>query len=469
MERRHELTRRDVLRLGALGAAGTTLGVLHQAARLPIRLAVDAVPSLPDIQHDITPFLAPVETIDGVAFRFGPVFTKFVTAGLTRVPTSADQRVLGNALSTIEDTYHFAPDGVFTFVSYGLPYFRLLPRGLAAAHVPRLVDAPTRFALEEAIPSPTDVTYGYGRVVKERFNVPVRIEENALLFTIRSDNLESAGDVEAWLAGSDVLAGQEYVTAVRVIRFDPARVMFTQRGCPPRRRPGGPFANRIHRSHPWMGFADQHVSGSGSAAITTFGALRSRRLGSLRRLLRQHSVQHLSRDFGPRAVLRGRVERAATPRSEREAARRFGTDDYRDGPTATTAAKRRDVPRRVQYVFRSRRRPRPVRRRFTDGGGPTFLPTSSRDRRRSYARSIGTPEANAVGHLSTPASSRFRQERDPHPHGRAGIRRSTYRTARTSRLHFSIFVPTAGSCMRTCQASVALLRSGRRRSESNGS
>ena len=117
----------------------------------------------PAIQHDIAPFLAPVETIDGVRVRFGPVFTKFVTADLMRTPTSDDQQVLAAALDTIEDTYEFAPGGALTFVAYGLPYFRLLPRGLAAAYVPRLLAVPRRLALEEAIPAPTDVTYRFGR------------------------------------------------------------------------------------------------------------------------------------------------------------------------------------------------------------------------------------------------------------------------------------------------------------------
>src|SRR5262245_61632442 len=128
MERRWELSRRDVLRFGALGAAGSTLGLLQRASRLPVRLVDDAVPALPDIQHDIAAFLTPVETIEGVAFRFGPVFTKFVTADLLRVPTRDDQRALADALDTVEQAYRFEPGGAFTFIAYGLPYFRLLPR-----------------------------------------------------------------------------------------------------------------------------------------------------------------------------------------------------------------------------------------------------------------------------------------------------------------------------------------------------
>jgi len=184
MERPWELSRRDVLRFGALGAAGSTLGLLQRASRLPIRLAADAVPALPDIQHDIAAFLAPVETLEGVPFRFGPVFTKFVTADLIRLPTPDDQRALADALETIEQAYRFEPGGAFTFVAYGLPYFRALPRGIATAYIPRLVDQPERFALEEAVPSPSDVTSRYGGVSKRRFNVPVQIEAHSLLFTI---------------------------------------------------------------------------------------------------------------------------------------------------------------------------------------------------------------------------------------------------------------------------------------------
>ena len=118
--------------------------------RPPARAAAQAPARLPDIQFDIGDFIAPVETIDGVKFRFGPVFTKFVTASLTRTPTRDDQAVLADALATIEQTYPFAPDGVFTFVAYGVPYFRRLSRRVVLDQVPRLVDAlpngPTGYA-----------------------------------------------------------------------------------------------------------------------------------------------------------------------------------------------------------------------------------------------------------------------------------------------------------------------------------
>src|SRR5262245_1602625 len=245
------LTRRQVLAgLGAAGAAGSTLSLLNEVAWAPARAAAQAPSSLPDIQHDIGDFLAPAETIDGVRFRFGPVFTKFVPAALTRVPTRDDQAVLAEALDTIEHTYRFAPDGVFTFVAYGVPYFRRLSRRLVADQVPRLADQPSRFVLEEAVVAPTDVSSSNPGVIKRRFKRPVQIEHNDLLFTVRSDSLRIASDVEAWLAGSNVLADHAVLSPRLggLLKFDRARVMFTQRGMPRRIADAArlPFAKRIH-------------------------------------------------------------------------------------------------------------------------------------------------------------------------------------------------------------------------------
>jgi hypothetical protein len=83
-------------------------------ALLPQRLALAA--SLPDIQHDISSFVAPPATFnDGsgnVVFQLGPVFTLFSPARLSHTPTKADQQVLANALNTIEAVYPFSPAAV---------------------------------------------------------------------------------------------------------------------------------------------------------------------------------------------------------------------------------------------------------------------------------------------------------------------------------------------------------------------
>ncbi len=89
---KRQVSRRAMLKLGALGVAASTLGILEAQAWLPRRIAHAAPARLPDIQFDISNYLAPARTIDGVLFRFGPVHTLFVTARLTRTPTSPISR-----------------------------------------------------------------------------------------------------------------------------------------------------------------------------------------------------------------------------------------------------------------------------------------------------------------------------------------------------------------------------------------
>ncbi len=182
-----QLSRRSLLKLGALGLTASTLAILEANSWLPQRLAHAAPTSLPDIQFDIANYLPPAQTINGVLFRFGPVHTAFLTAKLKRAPTKTDQQNLANALNTIEATYPFSPSGVFTFIAYGLPYFNRLTSSVVSANMPRLLSDNSRFALEEAVPGPTDVSPQNPNITKQTFNVPVKIESNDVLFTIRSD------------------------------------------------------------------------------------------------------------------------------------------------------------------------------------------------------------------------------------------------------------------------------------------
>ncbi|HEY7351034.1 MAG TPA: hypothetical protein VH599_22185 [Ktedonobacterales bacterium] len=86
------LSRRSVLKIGALSfASATTLSALDALAFLPKRVAQAAGGSLPDIQFDIGNFIAPVQTINGIQFHFGPVFTLYATAKLRRTPSQRDQ------------------------------------------------------------------------------------------------------------------------------------------------------------------------------------------------------------------------------------------------------------------------------------------------------------------------------------------------------------------------------------------
>jgi hypothetical protein len=198
-----------------------TLGLAGERSTLPERLtsqlSTGGLPGLggksrlPDIQFDISAFIGHARTFnDGagdVLALLPPVHTVFTTAKLNRTPRPADQRMLREALKTIEGAYPFAADGILTFVSYGLPYFDRLPARLVAAHMPRLITDDTRFALEEAMPGPTDVSPQNPGVTKQTFNILVRIEQNDLLITIRSDNASHIHDVLSWLGGSDSLRG----------------------------------------------------------------------------------------------------------------------------------------------------------------------------------------------------------------------------------------------------------------------
>lgn len=96
-------------------------------------------------------------------------------------------------------------------ISYGVPYFSWLPGGLhgslVSAHMPKLTSDGSTYALTEAVPGPTDVSPLNPGVTKQTFNVPVKIENNDFLITIRSDNTAFIGDVLSWLGGSNSLAG----------------------------------------------------------------------------------------------------------------------------------------------------------------------------------------------------------------------------------------------------------------------
>jgi len=97
-------------------------------------------------------------------------------------------------------------------VSYGVPYFNRLKGGLTgglvSGHMPKLASDPTRLVLEEAVASPTDVSPANPGITKFTFNVPVVIEQNDLLFTLRSDSTQNLRDVLAWLQGSNSLRGR---------------------------------------------------------------------------------------------------------------------------------------------------------------------------------------------------------------------------------------------------------------------
>jgi hypothetical protein len=379
------ITRRRLLTMaGTLGVAGATLGALRLRASTPDRASSTGASHLPDIQHAIGGFIPAAQTIDGVEFRFGPVYTIFATIRLLRRPSRKDQATFANALRLIEEAYPFAPQGVFTIVSYGLPYFKSLPGGmsgsLARRHIPRLHSDTTRFVLEEAEPAPTDVHPSNAGVRKKTFTVPVQIESNDILLTLRSDSTEILYGILRWLRGEtarlkNVSVGKSGLGDL--LEVTSTRLMFNQRGLPRRLadEQGFAFARYVNPESPmWMGFADQQTSGSGPPEITTFVGNASARLTTAQPgdYFDLGSVVHLSHAILDLEQFYGRPY-----------------EPYLE---------------RVQYMFRSN--PLPARGnqdQFIDGGGPSFLPNTFRtvDDALKNAEGVNTHRgARRIGHTS---------------------------------------------------------------------
>ena len=454
----HTVSRRTVLKAAAAtGLALSAPGILEVLAGPTNRLAHTAPDVLPDIQFDIGAFIAPAETINGVPVRFGPVFTRFVTLALSRNPTDADQHILAAALDTIESRYPFTPQGVFTFVGYGIPYFKRLPGGmrgpLVQQHVPRLLSEKSRLALEEAVPSPTDVSRSNPGIRKESFNVPVVIEHNDMLLTLRSDILAHTSDVVEWLLnGSNRLNGRARQSPQfhGLFRITSNRVMFQKIGLPRKVADAHhlPFAAQVnHQSPMWMGFADQQTDASGPAAITTFQGNHSARLTTARPgdYLANGAIQHLSH------VIQD-------------------LDQFYAPPDET-------FTERVQYAFRSDPIPSIGNAdQFTDGGGPAFLKNVFQGPNDALknAAGINTFEGeHRMGHVA--ALQRSSRAADGAPihirmDGPGFDSMDVPNGSNQPKLQFTVFVPTADffTKMRRNQASLDLVKKYRVPAEDNG-
>ncbi len=449
--------RRTVLKAGgAIGAAAATMTLVDQVVWRPFRTAEAQTVALPDIQFDIGNFIRPAFSVDGVQVQFGPIYTTSATATLSRLPTKAEQTTLTNALNTIETSFPFSPSGVFTFVSYGLPYFRRLPGGLntgslARNFIPKLASNTSRLAVEEAVPSPTDV--GQPGITKRKFNVPVRIEGNDLLFTLRSDSPSNITNVLNWLNGSNTLAGRSTPSPQLPWTFTSTRVMFQQMGLPRQvaSNDGLYYLDVIQDKSPmWMGFADQQTSGGGPPPAVTFQGNASARLTNARAgdYFDNGSVQHLSH-----VILDMEAWTAHAGQADQEEDETF--------------------LERVQYMFRST--PPPSLGHggdpFSNGGGPSFLPNEFKGTgdAATGAQGIGTPEAaHRIGHLT--ALQRSSRAADGSPlhirmdgpgFDKMDVPASLPRPGRSGnvpKLQFTVFVPTADffATMRRNQASLDL-------------
>lgn len=454
------VSRRALLLSAGVVAAGLgATELIGRLATVPERAAAAAAERQSDIQFDIDGFIRPAELMDGIEVRFPPVHTVFATARLMWRPTTRDQRELEAALDTLEDRYRWDPAGLFTHVSYGLPYFARLPGSLVRDAVPRLLSNGRRSALEEAVPAPTDVHDDNPGIAKRRFQVPVRIERNDLLFTFRTDVASHATDAIRWLAGSNSLAGRS-VRSPRLgalLSFTSVRSMFVQRGLPRRiaDRQGMPFAAMIHPETPmWMGFVDQQTEGSAAARTVTFRGGDGVRLTDARRgdYFDNGAIQHLSH-----VIL--------------DLQQFYDVDD--DGVPGDDAT----YLERVQYMFRSTPPPHEgYADQYTDGGGPAVLsvPFQGFDDAERSAQGIGTPEnERRIGHVSTlQRSSRTIDGRPIHVRvdGPGFDPMDVPGGSSQPKLQFSVFVPTADlfETMRRHQASLDLVEEHDIEEDENG-
>jgi hypothetical protein len=275
------VSRRGVLIGGTAAVAALSIPeMLKELSWLPNREALAAV-NFPDIQFELGPFMPAARTFDGILVGMPPIHTIFLTARLARPPSKADAGRMESALTTIEANYPYAPGGVFTHVSYSDNYFARLPAALVNARMPRTIAFGEQLAnqpvLKRAVPGPSDVSPGNHvfQLRRPQFNVPVRMESNDVLFTIRSDNVTYADDVAQWLSGSNTLIGRP----VNSPRFDAGmtitskRFMFVQMGLPRNIAYSNnlAFESFINPFSPmWMGFADQQVDASSPSADVTF-------------------------------------------------------------------------------------------------------------------------------------------------------------------------------------------------------
>jgi hypothetical protein len=447
------LTRRRILQLGALGA--TSLGVLDLLVQTPSRVARAQASDLPSVQFDIDGFTPPAQSIDGTDFRFGPVYSLFVTLQLTRTPAKPDQAVLNDALSQLEAHYPFAPEGVFASVSYGIPYFNRLPGGmngdLVAQLMPRLLIDRQRFALEEAVAAPTDQTDKNQGESKPTFNLPVVIETNDLLLTLRSDVRENLMDTASWLMGSGELSGASVPSPKfeGLYEVTSSRLMFLQRGLPRRLADakGLAYASRIHPDSPmWMSFASQQADSIGPASVVTFQGNASAQFTNTVAgdYFADGSIQHLSH------VILDLPQWYADSQPYLE---------------------------RVQQMFRSNPPPSTGNDdQFTDGGGSAFLPNKfqGRDDARQNAVGEGTlGGAQRIGH--TTALQRASRAADGKPlhlriDGPGFDALDVPDGSDQPKTHFSMFIPSAEvfERMRRYQAATDLAQAFDVRPEVNG-
>ena len=488
------IDRRTLLKISGISACAAALASVGELAWIPRRIANAAAnTAISDIQFDIGAFVHPAQTFTNtvlntpVPFQFGVIYTFFSPITLNRNPTKADQATLANALATIEANYPFSPSGIFTFVSYGVPYFKRLPTSLVASSIPTLRFDATRSVLQEAVPGPTDFGVPGISKLQAKFRVPVQIETHDMLFTFRSDILANITDTLAWLQGSNSLNDQSVPSPAfnGLLSFRPTRYNFVQPGLP--RKLADQFAASnvapfptIHTeinptSSMWMGSIDQQLGGSAPAGATvTFAGTGPHSSGTGAAQLTSAvagdyfdngAIQHLSHVLDD-------LEQFFTKQ---------GTPTFPNGPEPFSE--------RIQYMFHSRRQdgshnlpfPQNPNDPFTNGGGLGSNLTDTQSLQNSSLLPAFTLGPEAIFQNFDPAVTDHQKLRIGHAFALQRSSRASDGTplhirndgpglstldvpdgSNTPTLEFTIFVPTADffQAMRVNSASLDLVKAG---------
>lgn len=267
---RQRLSRRRLLQIAGGGvvavAGGVTLYHALASAAPPVHRIAPPRGGYPVGQYQTADYGMRVQPdpASGVVVEIPPVWNLAITAKITRAPGPREQQRLEGALHAIETAYSYAPSGVFALVAYGLPYFRAyVPPATFAAHLPHMADEGAAPVLLDAVRFPSDPP-------------TVALEENDVLFHLRSDTLDHLHDVQrALFQRSGVLAGQHAPDAdiSALFHVTSVRTGFVGAGLPRQMAQHArlPFAHAIPATAPlFMGFTSSQQQGQAHEVAVSF-------------------------------------------------------------------------------------------------------------------------------------------------------------------------------------------------------
>jgi hypothetical protein len=251
----------------AAGAAVTSSSLYRELAQVaPPARVVPPPDGYPVGQYQVADYgvLVRTDPESGVPVDIPPVWNLVITATLRRPPSVVGQRRLEAALQAVEAAYPYAPAGIFALVAYGLPYFRrYVPPAIFEAHLPRLVGAKDTPVLLDAVRFPSDPS-------------SLLLEQNEVVFHLRSDVLEQMLDVQrALFGGSGKLRGEVAADAnlADLFQVTSVRTGFVGAGLPRRMAEQANFAvaHLIPRTSPlFMGFTSTQQQGQAHELAVRF-------------------------------------------------------------------------------------------------------------------------------------------------------------------------------------------------------